>query len=477
MNRILSTLLLGLACFAAPLLSQAAEQKPNILLINMDNFGYGELGVYGGGITRGAPTPRIDQLAAEGIRLTNFNVEAQCTPSRAALMTGRYAIRSGNPEVPIWANVYGLTQWEVTMPEMLGAAGYSTAAFGKWHLGRTKGRFPTDMGFDEWYGIPNSTDESNWPDNAMFRDDSHPEVKLTHVMQSRKGEEPQELKVFDHQQRRLIDNELTEYTIDFMQRQVKAGKPFFAYVPYTMVHYPLLPHPDFDGKSKNGVWGDLLMQIDSYTGRLLDEVDKLGIADNTIVIFTSDNGPDMVEPWVGSAGPWRGTYFTGLEGSLRVPFIMRWPGKVPAGRVSNEIVHEMDLFTTFATISGGKVPTDRAIDGVDQTAFFTGKQEQSNRDSVVIYVGKELFGVKWRDWKMMSKEMDTGTSPIKQYSIPHIYNLLLDPREERPMTNALENFWVVHPLANVLLEHMTSLKKYPPIAPGTPDPYSPPTAQ
>jgi arylsulfatase len=185
----------------------------------------------------------------------------------------------------------------------------------------------------------------------------------------------------------------------------------------------------------------------------------------------------MVEPWVGSAGPWRGTYFTGLEGSLRVPFIMRWPGKVPAGRVSNEIVHEMDLFTTFATISGGKVPTDRAIDGVDQTAFFTGKQEQSNRDSVVIYVGKELFGVKWRDWKMMSKEMDTGTSPIKQYSIPHIYNLLLDPREERPMTNALENFWVVHPLANVLLEHMTSLKKYPPIAPGTPDPYSPPTAQ
>ncbi len=477
MRNLLRAFALAAASLVLAANAVAADvSKPNVLLILMDNLGYGELGAYGGGITRGAPTPRIDQLAADGLRLTNFNVEAQCTPSRAALLTGRYAIRSGNPEVPVMTPLYGLTQWEVTMPKMLGEVGYTTAAFGKWHLGRTKGRFPTDLGFDEWYGIPNSSDESNWPDNAMFRGDSHPAVKLTHVMQGRKGEEPKEVKLFDHQERRLIDDELTEKTIDFMQRSVKANKPFFAYVPYTMVHHPMLPHPDFDGKSKNGVWGDVLMQIDAYTGRLLDEVDKLGIADNTIVIFTSDNGPEMMEPWTGSAGPWRGSYFTALEGSLRAPFIMRWPGKVAEGRVSNEIVHEMDLFTTFANISGGKVPTDRAIDGIDQTAFFTGKQGQSNRDSVVVYVGKELFGVKWHDWKMMSKEMDSGEKPIKQYSIPHIYNLLLDPREERPMTNTYENFWVVRPLVQVLAEHMASLKKYPPIAPGTPDPYVPPTA-
>ena len=464
---------LMLLALCLPVHAVQAATPPNILLILMDNFGYGELGVYGGGEIRGAPTPRIDQLAAEGIRLTNFNVEAQCTPSRSALMTGRYAIRSGTSEVPIMSPLYGLTQWEVTMAEMLSDAGYTTGAFGKWHLGHTKERFPTDMGFDEWYGIPNSSDESFWPTNPMFRPDAHPSIELTHVMQARKGSEPDKLKVYDVDARRLIDGEITDKTIDFMQRSVKADKPFFAFVPYTMVHYPMLPAAEFDGKSGNGLWGDVLMQIDAYTGKLLDEIDKLGIADNTIVIFTSDNGPDMVEPWVGSAGPWRGTYFTGLEGSLRVPYIMRWPGKVPAGKVSNQMVHQMDLFTTFANIADGKVPTDRAIDGVDQTAFLTGKQVKSNRDSVVVYVGKEIFGVKWNDWKLVSKEMDTGVSPIKQYSIPHIYNLALDPREERPMTNTMENFWVVRPLVQVLADHMVSLKKYPPIAPGTPDPYTP----
>lgn len=148
-----------------------AEQtnKPNIVLINMDNFGYGELGVYGGGITRGAPTPRIDELASEGFRLTNFNVEAQCTPSRAALMTGRYAVRTGNGSVPLTVADYGLTKWEYTMPEMLSDAGYATGMFGKWHLGQSKGRYPTDQGFDEWYGIPNSTDESLWPAQQDFQ--------------------------------------------------------------------------------------------------------------------------------------------------------------------------------------------------------------------------------------------------------------------------------------------------------------------
>ncbi len=148
--------------------SAHAQDKPNIVFIFMDNFGYGELGIYGGGITRGGVTPRIDALAAEGIRLTNFNVEVQCTPSRAALMTGRYAIRSGNASVPITTGMYGLTQWEITMAEMLSDEGYATGMFGKWHLGQTKGRFPTDQGFDEWYGIPNSTDESLWPDQAQF---------------------------------------------------------------------------------------------------------------------------------------------------------------------------------------------------------------------------------------------------------------------------------------------------------------------
>ena len=154
----------------------------------MDNFGWGELGVYGGGVLRGAPTPRIDALASEGMQLLNFNVEAQCTPSRAAILTGRYAIRTGNASVPLGVGEYGLTQWEYTVAEMLSDAGYVTGMFGKWHLGDSPGRYPTDQGFDEWFGIPNSSDESYWPDNDLVRMGVHPQVKYEHVMEAERGQ-------------------------------------------------------------------------------------------------------------------------------------------------------------------------------------------------------------------------------------------------------------------------------------------------
>ncbi|HEY1428054.1 MAG TPA: sulfatase-like hydrolase/transferase, partial [Candidatus Tumulicola sp.] len=313
-------------------------EKPNVVLVLMDNLGYGELGCYGGGILRGAATPRIDALAQEGTRLLNFNVEAQCTPSRAALLTGRYAVRTGNASVPIDTPIYGLTPWEVTIADVLSDREYTCGAFGKWHLGQTKGRFPTDRGFDEWFGIPNSSDECYWPDNSMYRPDSDPYAAPEYIMASKKGEEPQKLRVYNRQERRTIDREITDRTIDFMTRQANAQKSFFAFVPYTMPHHPVTPHPEFDGKTGNGYWADALAQMDAYVGELIDAVDSLGLADETIFIFTSDNGPEMLEPWNGWSGPWRGTYFTGLEGALRVPFVIRWPGHVPAGLVSNEIV-------------------------------------------------------------------------------------------------------------------------------------------
>ena len=330
-----------------------AEEKPNIVLIFLDNFGWGEPGFNGGGVTRGAETPQMDKLAEEGLRLTNFNVEAQCTPSRSAIMTGRYAIRSGNGVAPPGGGVYGLVQWEVTMAEMLSDAGYVTGMFGKWHLGRTPGRFPTDQGFDEWYGIPNSTDEAPYNDRPGFKESG---VEETYVMEGKKGEKPKKVRPYRLDYRPLIDTDLTDKTVDFRKRKAKSEKPFFAFLPYTATHFPTLVHPDFDGKSGNGPWADLLMQIDAYVGTLLDTIDELGIRDNTIVIFTADNGPEMVHgnnmvtletTSQGSAGPWRGTLFTGFEGSLRVPFAVRWPGKIPAGKSSDEIVHEMDLFPTL----------------------------------------------------------------------------------------------------------------------------------
>ncbi len=457
-----------------------AAEKPNIVLIFMDNFGYGELGVYGGGITRGAPTPRIDTLASEGIRLTNFNVEAQCTPSRSALMTGRYAIRSGNGSVPITTGMYGLTQWEITMAEMLSDAGYATGMFGKWHLGHTEGRFPTDQGFDEWYGIPNSTDESLWPDqpqfNAVVNEKLSPYAVPEYIYDGKKGSTPKKVKIYDSAARLEIDRESTDRAIEFMKRQAKKGKPFFAFLPYTQTHMPVVPSKEFAGKSGNGDWGDVLMQIDAYTGELLDTLDELGIADNTIFIFTSDNGPEMLPGHNGWSGPWRGSYFTGLEGSLRVPFIMRWPGKIPAGIVSNEIVHEMDLFPTFARIAGGDVPRDRTIDGVDQLEFFKGKQKKSNRDGLIVYVGNELFGVKWRNWKMMFQELKggKGTDARIRHDFPRFYNLYSDPKEMYPITKATAgHFWVRWPMAELMKEHFASLAKEPPIKAGTPDPYRP----
>lgn len=278
---VLASVLLPLATSSA-----RANNKPNIVLVFLDNFGWGEPGFNGGGIVRGAATPRLDQLAAEGLRLTNFNVEVQCTPSRSALMTGRYAIRSGNGTIPLGEGVYGLVQWEVTMAEMLADAGYATGMFGKWHLGRTEGRFPTDQGFDEWFGIPNSTDESAYSSLAGFAKSG---VSETFVMEGRKGGAVKKLRPYRLDYRPRIDNDLTNKAIDFMKRQAAAKKPFFVYLPYTATNYPTRPHPDFAGTTGNGPWDDLLAQIDSYSGRLLDVIGELGIAENTIFIFTADS--------------------------------------------------------------------------------------------------------------------------------------------------------------------------------------------
>ena len=456
-----------------PLSASDNADQQNIVLVLMDNFGWGELGTYGGGILRGGETPRIDQLADEGLKLLNFNVEPVCTASRAALLTGRYAIRSGTARFPMETNIYGLTQWEYTLAEMLSDIGYATGIFGKWHLGQTQGRFPTDQGFDEWYGIPNTSDEAEWPDNDLFDPNAHPNTKYSYVMEGRKNEVPNKVTVYDRKERLLIDENITNKAIDFMKRKVDEKKPFFAYVPYTQTHMPVQPHPDFKGKSGNGHIGDVLIQIDAYVGRLLDTVDDLGIREKTIFIFTSDNGPESMDPWFGFAGPWRGTYITGTEGSLRVPFIIRWPNRVPAGSVSNEIVHQMDIYTTIAKIVNGQVKNDRIIDGVNQLEHFLGQQEKSNREGFVVYNVGQVWGVKWRNWKVMFKEKDKAHDPTIILDYARFYNLHLDPREEHASAFQQKNLWVRWPAMQILHDHLKSMEQEPPIKSGTPDPYLP----
>jgi len=460
--------LIASLALASPILAAPGNpSKPNIVLVLMDNFGWGELGVYGGGVLRGAATPRIDRLASEGLRLTNYNVEAECTPSRAALMTGRYGIRTrlqeDGPPRDIW---YGITRYEYTLAEMLSDSGYATAIFGKWHLGDTQGRYPTDQGFDEWYGIPRSSDEAFWPDSDSFQEGSHPDAVFTHVMSAERGQKPKELDVYGRAKRTTIDREITDHAIDFIKRKAEAKQPFFAFLPYTQTHEPVDPHPDFKGKTGNGSFADVLAQTDAYMGELLDTVEELGLGEDTIFIFTSDNGREGVPGSFGFTGPWRGGMFSPYEGSLRVPFLIRWPGRIPPKRVSNEIVHAVDLFVTLASWVGGKVPKDRIMDGVDQSAFLMGKSEKSARESVMIYIGNELFGVKWRNWKLLLKEMDEDSYAIKAMAYPSIYNLLVDPKEEVPELNYLPDTWVDFPLYQVLEDFQASLDKDP----GTPDP-------
>ena len=448
-----------------PLTLNAAgsDDKPNIVLVLMDNFGYGEPGVYGGGAIRGAPTPNIDSIAHEGFQLTNYNVDAQCTPSRASLMTGRYSIRTrlrrGAPTQDPW---WGLTLSEHTLAELLSDAGYATGIFGKWHLG-DEGRFPTDQGFDEWWGIPRSSDKSYWPDSASFQSDSG--ASFMHVMSAKRGEKPEILEVFGRQKRATIDREITDHALEFIQRKSKEDEPFFVYIPYTQTHTPHDPHPDARGKTGNGDFADILAQTDAYIGELLNTIEELGIKDDTIFIFTSDNGGYGGIGREGFNGPWRGSLFTSYEGSYRVPFLIRWPGKIPARQKSNEIVHAMDVYATLAAMVGIDIPSDRAMDSADHSDFLMGKTQKSARESIVLYIGNEIVGVKWRNWKMLFKEIARIGEPAVINIDPAIYNLLKDPQEQERLRHYIEDTWVETPLYRVLEEHQASLEADP----GIPD--------
>jgi arylsulfatase len=384
-------------------------------------------------------------------------------------MTGRFAIRSGTYAVPFGGVLEGLTQWEVTIAEALSEAGYATALHGKWHLGSHDGRLPNDQGFDEWYGIPRTTDESLWSSSVGYSTDIVPQEQ---IMEGRKGEPSQSIVDYDLEERRLIDAEITRRSVDFMRRQVGAGKPFFMFVSLTQPHLPTEPNPAFKGKTGNGDWADMLTEMDSHVADLLATIDDLGVRDNTIVIFTSDNGPEFFKPWDGWAGPWRGAYFTALEGGIRVPFMIRWPGKVPVGKVSNEIVHGVDLFATLAAFADAWVPDDRPMDSIDVSDFLLGKDEVSPREGFPIWGADTLLAVKWRNWKMHFYKQDTMFDPPQKLGIPFIVNLFTDPREEKPTPDS----WVVTPMLKLVAAFNSTLVSSPLIPMGTSDPYLPPDA-
>jgi arylsulfatase A-like enzyme len=397
------------------------REQPNIVIILTDDLGYGDLGLYG---NPEISTPRIDKMAAEGVRLTEFYSAAPtCTPARAALLTGRYPRRSGMTRVIVAKEKWGLPASEITLGEVLQKQGYATACVGKWHLGGRRPYRPSKHGFDSFFGVLYSNDMSllplvRWPRLELWRDDK--------VIESPAKVEN-------------LTRRYTEEAVSFIQQN--RDRPFFLYLSHTMPHTPVKPSAEFRGKSKHGPYGDVVEELDWSTGEVLDALRANGVDDNTLVIFTSDNGP-----WVagsnkkqikgGSAGSLRGAKNTTWEGGMRVPFLARWPGRIPAGAVRDGIATLMDLFTTAVALAGGETPNDRVIDGRDILPFLEGRQGAPH-DALYYYFRGETFAVREGDWKLhfQKRELKANGRPREPQSCSpaELYNLASDLGERNDL--------------------------------------------
>lgn len=473
--------ILAIAAIVGLAVSAAAQDRPNIVFMLVDNFGYGDLGSYGGGVLRGATTPKLDRLAAEGLRLTNFNVEPECTPTRSALMTGRMPIRSGTSSVPLPGHPQGIVPWEYTIAELLSDAGYISAHYGKWHLGDREGRYPTDQGFDEWWGFPHSSAETLNNIQRGYSPDLAPQQQ---VLEGRKGKRSTVVRPYNYALRPLMDAMITDRAVRYVRAHAGDKQPFFLYIPFSLPHTPPLPDPKHADPARTD-YANVLADIDRNAGRVIDAIDTAGIAENTIVVFASDNGPETLQgPGIkygaqSDSGPFRGEFPSGWEGAIRVPAIIRWPGKVPAGKVSNEIVSILDFYRTFANIAGAtdRVPTDRPIDGVDQTAFFLGQQENSNREHVMFFHGSDLLSIKWRKFKIHFNIRETSTGSVRMPgqqmltsrrvvpNFPWIFDIESDPKEQWNIAPASN--WVGVPAAKIIAKYEKSIAEFPNIKPGS----------
>jgi len=298
-------------------------------------------------------------------------------------------------------------------------------------------------------------------------------TEAPYIWEGKAGEASRKVKVFDLETRRTVDREAAERGVAFMERSVKSNKPFFLYYPITQIHFPTLAHPDFAGKTGAGDIGDAMADVDHNTGLVLDALKRLGIERNTIVIWCTDNGAEQRRPWRGTSGPWSGFYNTVMEGGIRTPCIIRWPGRIPAGRVSNEIVHQIDFFPTLAAAIGADiVPKDRAIDGVNQLPFLTGKQAKSNRDSVIyITAGTQPRAVKWKDWKFhYTFQPEAGAAGVPP--LMRLFNLRSDPKEESDIKDT--NPWAQSVMDKIFAEFNLTTERYPHVPQNALDPYVPP---
>ena len=387
------------------------KERPNILIIFTDDQGYSDLGCFG---NKKNKTPRLDQLAKEGTRFTSFYAQPVCGPSRSALLTGRYPVRSKG---------WGMPASEITFAELMKPAGYQTVCIGKWDVSNRKEiieRMPNAQGFGYYYGTLGAND------NGFIKfHENNTAVSETEDMSCT-------IRLY------------TDKAIDFLENRRDPNKPFVLYLAHTMLHTIIDASPEFKGKSAGGLYGDVVEELDHETGRLLDKLDALGLRDNTLVIYTTDNGPWCQSKYYenkkghpegsifwGDPGPLRAGKGSAYEAGSRVPCIVRWPGKVPAGRTSDALWATIDFLPTFTALSGVKPPTDRVIDGIDQTALLLGQTEEGRETFVYDQVGdgdaNMGVGIRKKNWKLLLPGrkpeqdhrflMDFGTNGLELYDL------------------------------------------------------------
>jgi len=388
----------------APREGGQARTAPNLVIIFTDDQGYQDVGCFGSPKIK---TPHLDQMAKEGRRFTDFYVSAPvCTPSRASLLTGCYAQRVSLPGVLFPNSQVGLNPEETTIAELLKARGYATACIGKWHLGFQEQFLPPRHGFDSYYGIPYSNDMWLAPDMKFAADAKlPPDAKLDELKKGvrKKNDVPllrnEEVVEYPADQATLTKR-YTEEAVRFIT--ANKGKPFFLYLPHTMPHIPLFASEAFKGKSAAGLYGDTIEEIDWSVGQILAAIKKLGLAESTLVVFTSDNGPWLsMKQNGGCALPLRGGKFGVWEGGMREPCIMWWPGRVPAGTVCSEVAATIDLLPTLAKLAGAEAPTDRTIDGKDIWPLMAGVEgAKSPHEAYFFFRGGALAAVRSGDWKL-----------------------------------------------------------------------------
>ena len=453
-----------------PMQEQAARDKlaalrkrtgraPNILIFLVDDMGWGDVGAFGGGHLIGAPTPNIDALASGGLKLYSTYSQPTCTPTRAAMMTGRIPTRSGLTRPLLSGERVKVNPWadEVTAARLLSEAGYQTALSGKWHLGEGEGLYPHQVGYDEYYGILSVISEMSqqvdarlYPDLVLRPERLHALKTLVPaaVTKGKKGgplEVDRKIETIDDLSR--LDQLFANFWEEFIRRQSAAHKPFYLIHSFGRLHNDTYTAPGYAGKSPAGFpHRDAIVEVDDIVGRVMQVLCETGQEENTLVFFTSDNGGNE-DLWPDSSyQPFRGGKGTTWEGDACVPGIAYWPGTIKDGRISDGLFDLCDLFNTAAALGGvtDKIPSERYIDGVDQTSFLLADDGQSRRDAVFMYSENVLTAVRWMEYKVHlmvflnqaeRRNLDESI-PVRTGMAPWVYNLYMDPKEQASQGHA-----------------------------------------